>query len=56
VIETKHRGQSWEIKKAYLEVTLRRGRAIAAYALNRVLRELRLPAVTPADLAPLRAA
>lgn len=89
------------MKKAYLEVTFRRGRALAAYlylprraaekshrtarvepglvidfnrrgkpigieitapskltlsALNRVLRELRVPTVTRADLAPLRAA
>jgi len=89
------------MKKAYLEVTFRQGRALAAYlylprradeksyrtarvepglvidfnrrgkpigieitapskltlsALNRVLRGLRLPAVTRADLSPLRAA
>jgi uncharacterized protein YuzE len=90
-----------EMKNSYLEVTFRRGRALAAYlylprrprdksyrteraadgllidfnrsgkpigieitapaklspaALNRVLRRLGLPAVTRADLAPLRAA
>ncbi len=89
------------MKKPYLEVTFRRGRALAAYlylprrsgeksyktvrtgpglvidfarsgkpigieitapgrvsvsALNRVLRELGLPVITRADLAPLRAA
>ena len=89
------------MKNSYLEVTFRRGRALAAYlylprraadksyrtrrvspglvidfnrsgkpigieitapaklsaaALNRVLRRLGLPAMTPTDLAPLRAA